>query len=329
MLLHDALGTRARQTKLSALAFEARFLLIFFVMKAEALILIPLLTLLCAVRADWVIVQDVESGSPMTQITNRIAVKIKGSKTKIDGGPQQSVIVDTDSGDQIIVMHWQKKYIVQSASQRKESLELMKKMLATTGSNSEKPPELRATGNKQKINGYDTEQFVWEAATGKGSYWITKDFPTNYAAILSSIENSFSEARSLPKGMLPDTNGLPGMPIRTEIEQAIKAPPGLTPEQLRQTGLGQGQTVRTVTTLVSVKEETLNDSEFATPAGYTQLGAATSATGSTEGLREVLKAMQKQGLSEADRKKLEQVIKDGEAQQRKAGKDTGAPTPKQ
>jgi len=42
--------------------------------------------------------------------------------------------------------------------------------------------------------------------------------------------------------------------------------------------------------------------------------AGFEATGDTAGLRDVLKQMEKQGLSEADRKTFEQIIKNAEGQ---------------
>jgi len=81
----------------------------------------------------------------------------------------------------------------------------------------------------------------------------------------------------------------------------------------------QEQRFTNIVTLVSAKEETLSDSEFAIPADYAEAGAspARNRTNAAAGLRDVLQQMEKKGLSEADRKRFEQIIKNSEAQQPK------------
>lgn len=293
-------------------------------MKSTPIFCLILLGVWLPAHADWTIVQDVETINPTMGMTNRITMKFAGKKFRVDSGPHQSTISDDDSGEQIILMHLQKQFIVRSASQRKEGMEIVKRMTQVPGESSGKPPELRATGRKVRIGDYDTEEFAWESSKGKGSYWVASNYP-NYAAILSSMESAFVDARSLIKGAYPDPTVLRGMPVRTETEQLIEVPSGLTPAQAKQAGIRPGQTTRIVTTLISAKEGKLDESEFATPAGYTPVGGTPSVgASSANGLSDVLKAMQKKGLSEADRKNFEQIIKAAESQQ----KSKGVPNPK-
>jgi hypothetical protein len=284
-------------------------------MKSRPLILLISLVVTMSAKADWVVVQSVENSSGSMHQTNQITLKIKGNKHRIDSGPYASTIMDNDSGDQIVLMHPQRSYMVQSASQLKEGRELMNQMRPQSGTASNGVPQLRATGKTEKINDYQTEEFVWEGAEARGRFWITKNIP-NYAALRDAMENSFAETRKMAVHRLPDTKSLPGFPVRSEQIYAMKAPAGLTPEQLRLSGLGQGQTFTNVVTLISVKEEALSESEFTIPNDYSQAGATAGRppTNAAAGLRDVLKQMEKQGLSEADRKKFEQIIKNAEGQ---------------
>jgi hypothetical protein len=292
-------------------------------MKSHLLILLCSLVLPHSVKADWTIVQKSETSTSMMHQTNNITLKIKGNKTRTDSGPFTSVIRDNDTGDQIILMHPQKRYMVQSASQMKEGMEMIKQMSPQADNSLENIPKLLPTGKTEKINGYDTEEFVWEGAVTKSCYWVAKDFP-NYASLRDAMEKRFSDVRKLTSHPLPDMKSLPGIVVRSEnvSTMTMKAPPGLTPEQARQSGFGQSQMHTNTMTLVSAKEETLSDSEFTVPADYKGVGSTTPvpSTNSAAGLRDVLKAMEKQGLSEADRKAFEKIVKDAEAKPAKNGK---------
>jgi len=283
-------------------------------MKTQILVCFLLMPL--SGKSDWVVVQSAENSSGSMRQTNQLTLKIKGKKIRIDSGPYSSTIMDNDSGDQIVLMHPQKRYMVQSASQMKEGKEMIKGLTAQADNESESIPKLQPTGKTEIINGYDAEEFVWEGKNAKGRCWVAKNFP-NYAALGSAMESSFSDARKLASYQLPDFKTLPGFSVRTEniFTITMKAPPGLTPAQIRQSGLDRPQVSTNVTTLVSAKEESLSDSEFTVPADYKGEGANhLPSTNSAAGLRDVLKAMEKQGLSEADRKKFEQIIKNAEGQ---------------
>lgn len=284
------------------------------------------LTLICfsvlpiqnVAQADWVIVQEMENtGMPAPF---RLTIKMKGNKTRIEVSPHGSEIRDGDSGDTIVLMHGQKEYVVRSASMKKESKERYVENIAGTAAKPSERPKLRPTGRKQEINGFDTEEFVWNGTKTQVRYWIARNFP-NYASILEKMYKSSREDRYRKSEPLPDASELPGFPIRAELEETIEAPPGLAPKQRRQADTGQEKTFRSVRTLVSIKEEKLDDAEFAIPAGYKEQGASTSAKGkgSTKDLGKASEAMQKPGMPESELKelkKVEQMIKDEEARKR-------------
>jgi hypothetical protein len=280
-------------------------------MKSRHLILVCSLALPLSGKADWTVVQEVNTSSATMHQTNRITLKIKGNKTRIDTSAGTSVIKDNDSGDQFILMHAQKRYVIQSASQLKEGMEQIRSITSRADTTPESIPQLEATGKTEEINGYGTEEFVWKGTQAKGRYWVAKDFP-HYADLLEAMENSFAAERKLATYPLPDTRKLPGFPIRSEQIVSLKAP----------SGFPQQPTSTNVVTLISVKEEVLGETEFAIPKDYSPVGTVPNRppTNAAAGLRDVMKQMEKQGLSEDDRKKFEQIIKNAEGQTPKAQK---------
>lgn len=284
-------------------------------MSTKALGFVCLFTFLLSARADRIVVQETEmSGGMIMSSTNRVTTKFKGTKIRINTGTATSSISDSESGENIHLWHTQKQYqrIKESDSQSKERSEWAKKAMAQRGSVPEKFQEPRPTGTKQKINGYDTEQYLWEGSMGKFSFWITKDIPTNSITATTSkgIDKSVP-GRTFNAGYFPES--LPGYPIRTESEFPIPTPTGLTPQQLKQSGFVPGRSTKVVTTVISIKEEHVDDSEFEIPKDYVELGIAppTNPAPATGGgsFEDILKNMRKEGLSEKDAKELEQFLK--------------------
>ena len=235
-----------------------------------------LLVFLFSTLADVTIVQDNETnGGMMRAWTNRSTLKIKGTKIRMDT-VGSSTISDSESGVQITLLHGQKRYMTvnHSDSQRKEALEWTEKGLNWDGNASGTSSTPNSTGKKQKINGFETEQFLWESPRGKFTFWITKDFPsaTQDPKPRETITKSFSQAQAGAAGFFPGP--LPGLPIRTESEFPIPKPVGLTAQQLKQGGFVEGQSMKAISTVVSVSEASIDDSEFQIPPGYTELRSA-------------------------------------------------------
>jgi hypothetical protein len=195
-------------------------------------------------RADLVIVQKVEGAGQVGDIT----MKFKGDKMRADVSPQITTITDTVGGDITTIMHAEKRYMKIPASQTKALLQQVQK--SQPGSSPSAAPKLQPTGKKEKIGGYDAEQFTCQVAGMKVDYWIAKDFP-NYAAVLAQMEKMQQGGFSaMTRGMAPSPADFHGMPIRTEMEMGGK---------------------KISTTVVSVKDEPIDDKEFTIPAGYTAM----------------------------------------------------------
>lgn len=210
-------------------------------MKASALSLILVAALSLTARADFTIVQKVESKGQSHQIT----LKIKGDKIRMEATPQMTMIVDGRTGDTLTLMNAQKKIVRISGDKAKAIAEMAAKY---SGGNSVKP-KLVATGKKMTIDNYEAEEYVAESKQFKAHYWIAPSFP-NSAAVLKQLQAIVPAAwNDLAKGMI-DYRDLPGFPIRTQMT------------------IGDDEIVSTV---VAVKTDPLSDADFLPPADFQEV----------------------------------------------------------
>lgn len=201
------------------------------------------LVLALTASADWVIESQIEN----PQMNTKTITKIKGDKVRTDiaSGPMgaMSSIMDAATGESTQLMHAQKMAMKTSAEQMKAAMEMAKKMSGVQGDLSAIKPQ--ATGEKEKVGGYDCEVWTWTAGQTATKFWVTKDHPQ--AAVLKDMEKKMKGGAlgGLQSG--PDTAALPGVPIKTET-----------------TAMG----MKTTMTILAVKEEAVDAKEFEVPAGY-------------------------------------------------------------
>src|SRR5881392_4111356 len=115
---------------------------------------ITLALLVCA-RADLTIVQKVEGPGKNGEIT----VKIKGDKERIDAPSQPTRIIDGKTGEMTDVLNEKKSFVRISAEQMRAAAETINKFDESKQSSASK---LTSTGKKETVNGYETEEFVFE-----------------------------------------------------------------------------------------------------------------------------------------------------------------------
>lgn len=200
------------------------------------------LSILCA-RADLTLVQSVEGAGPVTTM----AIKIKGDKARIESSPENTTIIDSTSGDILNLMNDQKKFVRISASQAKAVAEM-----AVQPDQKDAPavrPQLKPTGKKETINGYETEEYVCDAPAFKASYWIAPKYP-NSAAIVRELQAMTPRSWNVSGKGMPDYRDFPGLPLRSRVRIGGK---------------------EIVSTLVSVKQDPLPESDFTTPAGFEEI----------------------------------------------------------
>jgi hypothetical protein len=193
--------------------------------------------------ADYTIEERIEHNDSPSQTA---IIRLKGDKARCDMGPMSTV---ANGNDITMLMHAQKI-----------AMKLPTAAINATKSDSNSGPRqvLQPTGRKEKINGFDTEEFVHDNPSLKATthLWIAKNFP-DQAEIMKMLKSFVSPAMQQMtqaiRGVSPDD--YPGMPIRTEVESHLMGKPS-----------------KTVVTLVSVKKESIDDAVFSIPADYHSAG---------------------------------------------------------
>jgi hypothetical protein len=223
-------------------------------MKRLLFLACTVLALATGARADYIVTQTVENAGQSQKIT----LKLKDGKCRVDATEQSSAIMDANTGETVVLIHPQKAFIRISKEQMVAQAKAMKDML---GNRADDPMtvELQPTGKKETINGYETEEYTYDLNGIHNTVAVDKGFK-NYQSLVTALYNVQSgpglEAFR-PLALPPDK--FPGMPIRTTVEV-----------------MGQ----KVVTTLDSAQETNLSDADFAIPDGYKelQMNAAPSAT---------------------------------------------------
>jgi hypothetical protein len=212
-------------------------------MKPASLCFLFSIVWLVTARADLTIVQKVEGIREGAQMT----IKIKGAKARIEVTPQLTTIVDTKTGDMMNLMNDQKAVVHISAEKMKAAMETIRKFNGE--GEGQTKPKLTATGKRETVNGYETEQYVYETPDFKATYWIAPKY-ANAPAILKQLQVLNSGAWK-PQGMLMlDYTDFPGVPIKSVVTL-------------------NGNEV--TTTVMAIKEDSLSDSEFTVPKDFREV----------------------------------------------------------
>ncbi len=211
-------------------------------MKSLPLLAIASLALGTA-RADLTIVQTVDGAGRIQHIT----VKVKGDKARVELGPQLTTIIDAKTGNITNLMNDKKVAMTIPGDKAKAMAEMAKSFVKE-----ETPvqPAPRATGKKETINGYETQEYVSDSPKFHASYWVAPAYP-DYANILQQMtvlqKGAFA---SVTKGM-PDYHALPGMPLRTHVKTSDQH--------------------EIISKIESVSVAPLPDADFTVPAGYSDM----------------------------------------------------------
>jgi hypothetical protein len=213
------------------------------------LILIAAISTATSARADLVMQQRADFGTPGNLIT--ITIRIHGDKIRQDlaglGSGDMSLIKDASTGDSIVLMPQQKLFTKPPVKTKDTQ---------STDAALSKPKD---TGKSDRVGGYDAEIFAWAAdrklwndTNGMiETLWVARDF-TNYDNIKADLAKLDRANVSFPgKGMQPEISTLPGMVVKSKL--IVK----------------MGENVQTITiTLDSAREEPVDPSIFEVPADY-------------------------------------------------------------
>jgi hypothetical protein len=213
-------------------------------MRSQIAAAIALLLSAGVLLADVVVTQKVEGGGQ----AGDVVIKIKGDKIRADLPQQVSSLTDTATGEVITLMHAQKSYLRISPERAKA---LMQKMQERVGGNGGTAPVVLTPANrKEKIGDWEAEVFTSKVGGLDITYWFVKDFP-DYAKFAESIAKLHETSLGgLNKGLGPNPREFPGMPVKTEMNLGGK---------------------KITSTIVSVKEESVEPSVFEVPAAYKEM----------------------------------------------------------
>ena len=202
-------------------------------------------------NAGYIVKQTLETDGQSQEVT----IKIKEPKCRVDTGEQLSAIIDSTTGETTMLIHPDKVYMKVSPEQIKAQAEAMKNLLGGQTKDNGKL-ELRPTGKKETLNGYETEEYKTTLNNIEIRFMIAKAFP-NYQKLVTTLYNvQSSPAMMAFRSLSIPPEKYPGMPIRSEVEVAGK---------------------KIVTTLDSAVETTLPDSDFTVPTDYKEMGSAAPA----------------------------------------------------
>jgi len=213
------------------------------IMKLAGFFFVFSVGLLLPARADLTLVQKVEGAGEDGEMT----IKIKGDKARIDASPKLTTIIDGKTGEITNLMNDQKKILHISAERMKAAAEMIGKFNGKK--ETVEKAKLTPTGKKETIGGYETEQYVYETPAFKATYWIASTYPDG-AAILKQLQSLNSEVWNPKRVGVPDYRDFPGLPLKTVVSVS-------------------GSEV--TTTLTSVKQDPVNDAEFAIPTDFQEV----------------------------------------------------------
>src|ERR1044071_3754844 len=102
--------------------------------------------------------------------TENMTIKVKGDKARIDAPPHVTAIFDGTTGELINLLNDQKTVVRTSPDKMRAIADTLSKL----GNNKGASPKttLTPTGQKEVINGYETERYTYDGANFKAIYWI-------------------------------------------------------------------------------------------------------------------------------------------------------------
>jgi hypothetical protein len=211
---------------------------------------VSLACLALTARGGFLIKERFEQSNQVQQIT----LKISEKKVRLDTGEETSALIDSETGGTTILIHPSKAFLKIGPEEIKQQAKALKEML---GQKLENPTDvqLKPTGKKEKIGGFDTEEYTANFNGVEMSLFIAKQYP-NYQKIVGAlyqVQNGPAMEAFRSISIPPDK--YPGLPIRTT-----------------QTIMGE----KIVMTLDSAQEMEVPEGDFAIPADYKELNPSTA-----------------------------------------------------
>lgn len=173
---------------------------------------------IAAMRADLTIVysttmqpanhrQKAQPTPSPAAAANNMTIKIKGDKARIDVSPQLTTIFDVRTGE-LLNLFLDQKTIVRISPDKMRAIADMLNAFSSNKPGLDKP-RLTPTGQREVINGYDTEQYTYDGPDFKATCWIAPNYPDG-AAVLAQLQSVKSEFWDGPTRRCPISAISPG-----------------------------------------------------------------------------------------------------------------------
>jgi hypothetical protein len=202
--------------------------------------------------------QNNEASEPARAGAN-MTIKIKGDKARIDASPKLTTIFDGKTREVINLLNDEKTVVRISSDKLKAVTDMLEKFSDKKAA--PEKPRLTPTGQKETVNGYETEQYTYDGPGFKAIYWVAPAYPDG-AAILAQLQSIKSEFWDAANTKMPDFRDFPGLPIRTRMIVSKETPadnPSASPSR-------HGTEI--TSTITSVGHDPIDDSEFTVPADF-------------------------------------------------------------
>jgi len=234
----------------------------FYSLVLTAFVIVP-------VRADLTIVysttvqpashnQKVQAAPTAVAAGSNMTIKVKGDKARIDVSPQVTAIFDGQTGELINLLNDQKTIVGITPDKMRAIADNLNKFGSNKGSDK---PRLTPTGQREMINGYDTEQYTYEGPDFKATYWIAPNYP-NGAAALAQLQSIKSELWDAANTKMPDFRDFPGLPIRMRMLVGKQNPAG------EHAASGLEHPIEITSTVTGVSLDSVADGQFTVPANF-------------------------------------------------------------
>jgi hypothetical protein len=234
----------------------------FYSLVLAAFVILP-------VRADLTIVysttvqpashnQKAQATPTALAAATNMTIKVKGDRARIDASPQITTIFDGRTGELITLLNDQKTVVRISPDKMRAIADMLNKF-SSNKAGSEKP-RLTSTGQREMINGYDTEQYTCDGADFKATYWIAPNYP-NGAAVLAQLQSIKSEFWDAANTKMPDFRDFPGLPVRMRMIVGKENAGG-------HGASAPGHPTEITSTVTGISLDSIADSQFSVPADF-------------------------------------------------------------
>jgi hypothetical protein len=186
-----------------------------------------------------------------------MTIKVKGDKARIDASPQVTAIFDGTTGELINLLNDQKTIVRISPDKMRAIADMLNKF-SSNKAGADKP-RLTPTGQREMINGYDTERYTYDGPDFKATYWIAPDYP-NGAAVLAQLQSIKSGLWDAANTKMPDFRDFPGLPIR--MRMIISGQP------VEHSASASGHPTEITTIVTGVSLDSIPDSVFTVPSNF-------------------------------------------------------------